>query len=209
MNASWPVCCKQISKEKVMGMTGRFFEQGKEGIDRVAAPHQFTSGDARRYAEQGAQQFLSEYGNLLSCFTLHGEFGLWARLQTYLQTMGLGNVVNQAVEDGDVAAYISGIFLSQVNAFVTLFERGALTRLQIADPLPEAAAEELSKLRKYAGVKASSAAPAVPQPAALTPTEQCAQAFQDLSASSFKTKYMSNQNGRKIYEQTLAEGKIS
>ena len=191
-----------------MGMTGRFFEQGEESIDIIAAPRKFSSGDARRYAEQGAQQFLSEYGNLLSCYTLQGEFGMWATLQTYLQTMGLGNAVIEAVEDGDVAAYTRGIFLSQVNAFAALFQRGALERLQVVERLPDLAAEELGKLLKYASVKIASAA-VVPQPAAVTPTEQCAQDYQDLGASGFKAKYMSNQNGRKIYEQTLAEGKIS
>jgi hypothetical protein len=192
------------------GMTARFFKQDEDSNDSAVALRQFTAGDARKYAEQGASQFLAEYGNLLSSYNLHGEFGLWATLQTYLQTMGLGNVVNQAVEDGDVSAYISGIFLSQVNAFVTLFERGALERLQVVETLPELAAEELSRLLKYARVKASTASVA-PQPAApnVTPTEQCEKDFHDLGSSAFKTKYMANQNGRKTYEQTLAEGKIS
>jgi hypothetical protein len=191
------------------GMTGRFFEKGMEDIDAAVAPHQFTAGDARKYAEQGAAQFLSEYGNLLSCYNLHGEFGLWATLQTYLQTMGLGNAVNQAVEDGDVSAYTLGIFRSQVNAFAILFQRGALERLQVVEKLPDLAAEELGKLLKYTSVKTISAAPVVPQPVALTPTELCALDYQDLGASAFKTKYMANQNGRKIYEQALAEGEIS
>ena len=194
-----------------MGITGKLFEKGNlEGIEAAVAPHQFTAGDARRYAEQGAAQFLQMYGNLLSCYSLNGEFGMWQTLQTYLQTMGLGAEVTKAVEDGDVNAYIAGIFYSQVNAFAALFNRGALERLQIVDMLPDLAAEELSSLlRTAASMAKTSAAAVVPQPMALTPTEQCAQDYQDLGASGFKTKYMNNQHGRKIYEQALAEGKIS
>jgi hypothetical protein len=199
----------ESSKEKVMGMTGKFFEQGEEGIDIVAAPRTFSSDDVRRYAEQGAAQFLSTYGNTLSCYELQGEFGLWSTLQTYLQTMGLGKATIKAVEDGDVDAYIQGIFQAQVGAFAALFQRGALERLQVVEKLPDPAAEELGKLLKYASLKAGSAAPVVPQPVTFSPTEQCKQDYQDLGASAFKTKYLTNQNGRKIYEQALAEGKIS
>jgi hypothetical protein len=194
------------------GMTGKFFEQGEDGIDNAVVPRQFTGNDARLYAERGAQQFLSEYGNLLSCYTLQGEFGMWKTLETYLQTMGLGNAVTEAVEDGDADAYTRGIFIAQVNAFATLFQKGALARLQIVEKLPDLAVEELGKLLKYVSAKSSSVAPAVktePQIIALTPTEQCARDYQDLGASAFKTKYLTNQNGRKVYEQALAEGKIS
>jgi hypothetical protein len=193
-----------------MGLTGKFFEQGEGGIDNVAVPRTFSSGDVRRYAEQAAAQFMNEYGNLLSCYTLGGEFGLWQTLQTYLVTMGLGDEVTAAVQGGDVAAYTRAIFAAQVGAFATLAKRGALERLMIVESLPELASEELSKLFKYASAsaKTSSAAPVVPQPAALTPTEICANDWKELSSGAFQKKYMANQNGRKIYEQALAEGKI-
>lgn len=191
-----------------MGFTAKMFEQD-DSIDIVEAPHQFTGDGARRYAETGAQQFLGEYGNLLSCYTLQGEFGLWQTLQTYLVTMGLGAAATKAVEEGNVSAYINSIFVAQVNAFAALFQKGALERLMVVERLPDLAAEELSKLLKYARAKSSSVAPVVPQPVALAPTEQCAQDFKDLGSSAFRSKYISNQNGKKIYERALAEGKIS
>jgi hypothetical protein len=193
-----------------MGITGRFFEKGIDDIDEAVAPHRFAADDARKYAEEGAGQFLSVYGNLLSSYSLKGEFGLWATLQTYLQTMGLGEDANQAIKEGDVAAYIAAIFYTQVNAFAALFNRGALERLMIVDSLPELAAEELSSLlRTAASMAKTSTAAVVPQPANLTATEICANDWKELGASGFKTKYMNNHNGRKIYEQTLAEGKIA
>jgi hypothetical protein len=192
-----------------MGLTGKFFEQGEEGIGAVVAPRTFSSGDVRRYAEQAAAQFMNEYGNLLSCYTLPGEFGLWATLQTYLETMGLGDEVTTAVKEGDVAAYTRAIFAAQVGAFAALAQRGALERLMLVESLPDLAAEELSKLFKYASVSSkTSAAPVVPQPVALSPTEICANDWKELSSGAFQKKYMANQNGRKIYEQALAEGKI-
>jgi hypothetical protein len=191
-----------------MGVLGKIFEKGLDSDDVVVAPRQFTAVDVRKFAEDGAAQFLSVYGNLLSCYSLPGEFGLWATLQTYLQTMGLGADANQAIKEGDVAAYIDAIFYTQVCAFAALWKKGSLERLQIVDSLPELAAEELAGLLRTADKKNPVAAASLPQPAAVSATEQCAIDWKELGTSTFKNKYVNNQHGRKIYEQALAEGRI-
>jgi hypothetical protein len=194
-----------------MGL-GKLFKAGLDNIDAARPPRAFKADDARKLAEQAAQSFLRQSAELLSCFEpLQGEFGLWAVLQTYVQTNGIGDSAVEAVEDGDAEAYTDAILRCQEAAFVVLYEKGALDRLQVVTDLPEAALVQFARMRAHAGISDAPVAAQVAtrQIIALTPTEQCAQDFQDMGSSAFKTKYLTNQNGRKIYEQAMSEGKIS
>src|SRR6202011_1599680 len=99
------------------GLLGTIIRRGVDGDtdgDILRPARQF---DVRQVAEQAAQQFLSTYGNLLSCFQLAGEFGLWETMQSYIQTKGLLPEALDAVGDGDESGYPWAILRNQTKAF--------------------------------------------------------------------------------------------
>jgi hypothetical protein len=102
-------------------------------------------------------------------------------------------------------------------AFITLYEKNALTRLQLVEDLPaEAMAEYLRIKRSIGTATAHGTAPAAAQAAQAplapvvteTPVERAARDWTELDSSAFAKKYLNHQGNRKFYEQALAEGLI-
>jgi hypothetical protein len=203
-------------KEKQMkGLLGSIIRKGLE--DSEEGDHLLRPGrefDVVRSAEKSAQSFLQTYGNLLSCFTLQGEFGLWKTLETYMRTKGLVPEVLEAIEDGDEAAYMKAIFRSQQRAFHDLYTKGAIYRLMIVDALPRAAIDEWLQMEKsVVGATAPNAAPAPAQApvvpvVAETPIEACVREFKEMPSQAWKTKWLNNRNNRPIADQAFEEGRI-
>jgi hypothetical protein len=197
-------------------LLGKIFARGIEDDEEIAfrPTRNFTQADIVKLSERAASQWRDEFSNLLSCFELNGELGLWATLQTYYQSKGLSEAVSGAVEDGDEAAFIKAMFRTQCAAFVDLYEkRNALSRIQLIQDLPAAAAIEYARLRQYAGtLSAVSAAPTAVRSAAPvvteTPVEVAAREWKELSGDQFRVKYLNHQGNRKFYEQALAQGLI-
>lgn len=198
------------------GLLAKLIARGVEdGEDVILRPSRnFTQTDIVKLSERAASQWRDEFSNLLSCFELNGEFGLWLVLQTYYQSKGLSDAVSEAVEDGDEDAFVKAMFRTQCAAFVDLYEkRNALSRIQLVQDLPAASAVEYARLRQYAGTaSAVSAAPAVRTVAAPvvteSPIEQCVREFREMPSQSWKKKWLLDQRNRPITDRAFAEGKI-
>jgi hypothetical protein len=178
----------------------------------------FTAADVQRIAERGASEFRAAAMNVLSCYELEGEFGLYATLGNYVQTKNpMTAEIAEAVSEGDELALIQAFQRAMEYAFVHLCEKGALDRIQISENwTPEATVEYARLRRSVATTKAPNAAPAaapvpavtVPVVPAETPVEVCAREWKSLSGDQFRIKYLNNRNNRPIYEQALSEGII-
>ncbi len=140
---------------------------------------------------------------------------MWSVLGAYYQTNALPSSVTYAVAAGDEHGFCRAMFHAQNAVFVDLYERrNALSRIQLADPLPPEALADFLRMRQ--SVVAATPARSAPLPQAApvapvvveTPTELCAREWKELSGDKFKAKYMNNRNNRPIYEQALVEGKI-
>ena len=194
------------------GILSNILEHGHDSDNRSG--RQLDQASIMRLSEQAASQWRDAFSNLLSAFELNGEFGLWAVLGAYYNTHALPQSVTDAVAAGDEHGFCSAMYHAQNTAFVELFERrNALTRLQLADPLPAEALADYARLRKSVTPATTRSAPAAQEvpaaPAVIeTPTELCAREWKELSGDRFKAKYMNNRNNRPIYEQALTEGKI-
>jgi hypothetical protein len=178
--------------------------------------------NVRLEAEKAAQSFLNAYGNLLSCFRLGGEFGLWETMQSYIETKGLLPESLEAVTDGDEVGYRRAILRSQEQAFVDLFEnRNALARLQLVEPLPAEAMAEYSRMRNAIGSTSSSVTPRPsetpePAPVVLTPLEQVVRDFQGdkangippMASDAFRKTWINDRRRRPVYDQAVAEGLV-
>lgn len=197
-------------------LLGKIFARGVEDDDEVVfrPSRNFTQTEIVKLSERAASQWRDEFSNLLSCFELNGEFGLWSILQTYYQSKGLSDAVSEAVEDGDEAAFTKAMFRNQCAAFADLYEkRNALSRIQLVQDLPAAAAIEYARLRQYAGtVSAVSAVPAAVRSAAPvvteSPIETCVREFREMPSQAWKNKWLNNQKNRPIADQAFAEGRI-
>jgi hypothetical protein len=177
---------------------------------------EFTRQDIGRIAERGASEFRDRAMNLISCFgPLDGEFGLYSALSNFIQTKGaLTNEINDAVQDGDEIALTETFVRAMQFSFVTLYEKNALSRLQLVENLPAEAAVEFARMRQsvasaiHPTAPAAAKAPVVPV-VTETPVEVAAREWKELSGDQFRVKYLNHQGNRKFYEQALAQGLIS
>jgi hypothetical protein len=200
-----------------MSLLGRFFASGIcEEDDVVFRPsRKFTTKDIQQIAERGASEFRAQAMNLLSCYELETEFGLYATLANYVSTKNpLPAEINEAVVDGDEVALVQAFKRAMELSFVTLLEKGALKRLQLVESWPPDAISEYARMRKSVIASAAPsvvpvAAPAPVEPVVReTPIETCVREFRDLPSVAWKTKWLNNRNNRPIADQAVAEGRI-
>ena len=155
---------------------------------------------------------------LLSCFK-DGEDGLFETLAAYTSTNPVDPAVAKAMEykskneDGTVAnpdrIFMEACELSLNRAFLTLWDRGALTRLLIDEEIPEQAQRDLNRI--VAAVEAAQPKPVVVQEvvvpvAPIDPVEVCVREFHEMGSNAFKVKYLTNQRNRPIYEAAIDRG---
>lgn len=202
-----------------MSLLGKLFAHGLEGDEDVVLrpSRQFTRQDIGRIAERAATEFRNRSMNQISCFgPLEGEFGLYSTLSNFVRTKNpLSAEISEAVQDGDEVALLQVLIKAMEVAFATLYEKGALARLQIVDALPpEAMGEWLSMSQRIVSTSPAAApasqveeTPVVPV-VIETPVETCAREWKDLPSDSFRAKYLNHRGNRKFYEQALAEGRI-
>jgi hypothetical protein len=200
----------------VASLLGKIFARGIEDDEEIVfRPNRnFTQTDIVKLSERAASQWRDEFSNLLSCFELSGEFGLWAVLQTYYQSKGLSEAVSEAIEDGDENGFVKAMFWTQCAAFADLYEkRNALLRIQLVEDLPAAAAIEYARLRQHAGTATTMTAPAVVRTVAApivteSPIETCVREFKEMPSQAWKTKWLNNRNNRPVADRAFAEGRI-
>jgi hypothetical protein len=153
--------------------------------------------------------------NLLSCFELEGEFGLYAALGNFVRTKNpMTAEISEAVQDGDEIALAQAFRRAMELAFVTLMERNALKRLQLLDRWDSEAISEYARMRKSVGTStvASTAPVAVATPITPvvreTPVETCAREFRELPSTTWKNKWLSDQRNRPVADLAAAQGRI-
>jgi len=203
------------------GLLGTIIRRGVDGDtegDILRPARQF---DVRLEAERAAQTFLSTYGNLLSCFQLSGDYGLWETMQSYIQSKGLLPDALDAVSDGDEVGYRKAILRSQENAFVDLCEnRNALKRLQLVETWPAEAFAEYSRMRNEIGSNASVTPPPSetpePAPIVLTPLEQVVRDFlgdkatgtPPMASDVFRKTWINDRRRRPTYDAAVEQGLV-
>jgi hypothetical protein len=199
------------------GLLGKLIARGVEDEEDVIlrSSRQFTRQDIGRIAERGATEFRSNDMNLISCFgPLEGEFGLYATLSNFIQTKGaLTDEISEAVQDGDEVALTKVFMHAMEYAFITLYEKNALARLQLVENLPAEAMAEYVRMKRSVGTPAPNAAPAAAQaPAAPvvteTPIEACVREFKEMPSQAWKAKWLNHRSNRVIADQAFEEGRI-
>lgn len=204
------------------GLLGTIIRRGVDGDTDGDILRPARNFDVRLEAERAAQTFLSTYGNLLSCFRLAGNDGLWETMQAYIQSKGLLPDALDAVTDGDEVGYRKAILRSQEHAFVDLCEnRNALKRLQLVDPWPAEAFSEYSRMRDAIGSNSASVTPSVsepeaPAPIVLTPLEQVVLDYRGdrengippMTSDLFRKTWINDRRRRPVYDQAVAEGLV-
>jgi hypothetical protein len=103
--------------------------------------------------------------------------------------------------------FMEAVDLNYNRAFITLWDRGALTRLLITDELPAQAQRDLDRIA--AAVEA--AAPVAEQevvipPGPIDPVALCVKEFHEMASSAFKAKYLNNYKNRPAYEAAIDRG---
>jgi hypothetical protein len=201
-----------------MSLLGKLFARGlaNDSDDVILRPsRKFTKQDVIRIAERGASEFRAYAMNLLSCYELEGEFGLYSTLGNFVQTKNsMTAEIAEAISDGDEVALIRAFRRAMGLAFVTLLEKGALKRLQLVDQWPPEAVAEYERIRRSViTTKSANADPvATPTPVAPvmqeTPIETCIREFRELPSAAWKVKWLTNRNNRSIADQAVAEGRI-
>jgi hypothetical protein len=205
----------------MIGLLGSLIRRGVDGDsdgDILRPARQF---DVRLAAEQAAQSFLNKYGNLLSCYQLSGDYGLWKTLETYIQSKGFLPAAVEAINDGDEVGFKIAVILSQEHAFVDLCEnRNALKRLQLVENWPAEAFAEYSRMREAIGSNASVtpsvSEPEAPTPIVLTPLEQVVLDFRGdrenrippMASDVFRKTWINDRRRRPVYDQAIAEGLV-
>jgi hypothetical protein len=199
------------------GLLGNLIRRGVDGDTDGGILRPSREFDVRLAAEQAAQSFLNKYGNLLSCFQLSGDYGLWKTLETYIQSKGLLPDALEAINDGDEVGFKKAVIRSQESAFVDLCEnRNALKRLQLVEPWPAEAFAEYSRMRNEIGSNASVTPPVsepeAPAPIVLTPLEQVVRDFRGdkenppMPSDVFRRTWINDRRRRPVYDQAVAEG---
>ena len=202
-----------------MSLLGKLFAHGVEDDEDVVfrPSHQFTRQDIGRTAERAATEFRNRSMNLISCFgPLEGEFGMYSTLSNFVRTKNpLSAEISEAVQDGDEVALLQVLIKAMELAFATLYEKGALARLQIVEALPPEAMGEWLAMSRRAGSTSPAAAPAsqaeetpVVPVVSETPVETCAREFREMPSREWKRKWLDNRNNRYAADQCAAEGRI-
>jgi hypothetical protein len=203
----------------MIGLLGSLIRHGVDGDadgDILRPAREF---DVRLAAEQAAQSFLNKYGNLLSCYQLSGDYGLWKTLETYIQSKGFLPEAVEAINDGDEVGFKKAVIRSQEQAFVDLCEnRNALKRLQLVETWPAEAFAEYSRMRNEIGSNASVtpsvSGPEAPARIVLTPLEQVVLDFKGdrenrippMASDVFRKTWINDRRRRPVYDDAVEQG---
>jgi len=200
-----------------MSLLGKLFARGVDADEDIVfrPSRKFNRNDLIRIADRGASGFRADTMNLLSCYELEGEFGLYAVLANFVQTKNpMTAEISEAVRDGDEVALAQAFRRAMEFAFVSLLEKGALKRIQLVESWPTEAVAEYGRIRRsVAAIKVATAAPVVAPPPVVsvvleTPVEVCSREFRELPSSSWKAKWLNDQRNRPVADQAAAEGRI-
>jgi hypothetical protein len=199
-----------------MSLLGRLFARGLEGDDIMLRPsRKFTKQDIMKIAERGASGFRADAMNVLSCYELEGEFGLYSTIGNYVQTKNpMTAEINEALVDGDEIALIQAFRRSMELAFVSLVEKDALRRLQLSQWPTEAIAEYARMRKSVSTATAASPAPVaapVAPPRPIDPVEECVADWNNKQVPSnvFKKKWMDHRDRRPYYDRAIDQGLIA
>jgi hypothetical protein len=205
----------------MIGLLGSLIRHGVDGDadgDILRPAREF---DVRLAAEQAAQSFLNKYGNLLSCYQLSGDYGLWKTLETYIQSKGFLPETVDAINDGDEVGFKKAVIRSQESAFVDLCEnRNALKRLQLVEHWPAEAMAEYARMREVVrSTSSASVAPPVsepeaPAPIVHTPLEQVVLDFKGdrengippMASDVFRRTWINDRRRRPVYDDAVEQG---
>jgi hypothetical protein len=185
---------------------------------------QFTRQDIGRIAERAATEFRNRSMNQISCFgPLEGEFGLYSTLSNFVRTKNpLSAEISEAVQDGDEVALLQVLIKAMEVAFATLYEKGALARLQIVEALPaEAISEWLSMSQRVGSTSSASVTPSVsepeaPAPIVLTPLEKVVLDFRGdrengippMASDVFRRTWINDRRRRPVYDAAVEQGLV-
>lgn len=208
-------------------LLGKIFAHGLEGDEDVVLrpSRQFTRQDIGRVAERAAIEFRNRSMNLISCFgPLEGEFGLYSTLSNFVQIKNpAGAEINEAVQDGDEIALLQVLIQALEVAFVELYNKGALHRLQLTvESLPAEAMGEWLRLSQRADSASSADAapsllePPAPAPVVLTPLEQVVLDFRGdkengvppMSSDVFRRTWINDRRRRPTYDAAVEQGLV-
>jgi hypothetical protein len=201
------------------GLLGTIIRHGVDGDSDGDVLRPSREFDVRLAAEQAAQSFLNKYGNLLSCYQLSGDYGLWKTLETYIQSKGFLPEAVEAINDGDEVGFKKAVIHSQESAFVDLCEnRNALKRLQLVENWPAEAFAEYSRMREAIGSNASVtpsvSEPEAPAPIVLTPLEKVVLDFRGdrengippMASDVFRKTWINDRRRRPVYDDAVEQG---
>jgi hypothetical protein len=180
----------------------------------------------REVIQRTSEQWRDRNRELFSCFDADG---LWERIAAFndlepdvdfgkvLKSLTYGepnkrNVMVVAISEmgpDEEEMLANALELSLDRAFITLFDRGALSSLFVLDEIPARAQKAMDRIA--ARVEAAKPKPKVqvaPPPPPVDPVAQCVKDFHELGMQAFKHKYMDDTRNRIFYETAIDRGLI-
>jgi len=161
-----------------------------------------------------------DFSNWLSCYDPKFR-DLMQTLQQledvdYLRDVCSQPGFSQQSKDDQLDAVAKAARQSFEKIFITLFDRGALDRLLVAEPSDEAEAEVVRMRREIAEYESeqrarqqeAAAIAAEPETVVEDPQDVCVREFHNLGSTAFKAKYLSNQHNRAVYEHCISQGRL-
>jgi len=193
--------------------TGRIFSRAisdPESLSNLRISREFTPQLVAELSKQGGEHMREMYKNFFSIFELEGPNGLYATLLTYINRKGLLPEAVAAINEGDTGEFLLAVIRSLEFALYELYMRGALSRIMLVDEIPELALQDYFKLS--ASVRSQPEPEPVAAPVAPAPPvdliDLVVEDWKNLGSAAFKTKYMSNQRNRPLYDRAVREGRL-
>ena len=178
----------------------------------------------REVIQHTSEQWRSKNRELFSCFDSErlweriaafndlepdADFGKILKSLTYGESTRRNVMVAAISETGPDQEELlaNALELSLDRAFLTLWDRGALTSLLVIDEVPPRAQRDLDRI--VARVEAARPNPVVQvaaAPTAVDPVAQCVKDFHEIGMQKFKAKYMNDTRMRIHYETVIDRG---
>lgn len=195
-------------------------EQGEETGNIVLDARRLTQGEKQDAFNRVIKAFNTQYADLLSCYQLVGELGLWAAIQNYQnlhpEQAGLKDL-DDAAEAGSISKLEAACMLSLEKPFVALVENRAINRLQLIDTWPAEARDQYSTMWRHAKLNADGSRTDVvavanalePEPVAEpSALDRCVEDWKTLSVQAFKNKWpKSNPQLQAVVDEMFATGR--
>ncbi len=158
-----------------------------------------------------------KYAEILSAFDNSEKDGIDRTLAAYIRTSPRDPGIEAAVRNSDISEnpdreVMDAFSVSFSRAFITLWDRGALTRLLLFDEIPALVQQQMDQMVKEASQGIASAplvaATEEEPPVEIKPEAQCVLDFHAMPSDQFRRKWVNDSRRRPVYDAVVANNLV-